>query len=71
MIAAAIQFLVTLAPSIVGGIIGCVLVLGLDSVVRKAREERAARRDYPMCTRPPHNESPCNGYPRPDCPGFL
>lgn len=23
------------------------------------------------CTRPPHAESPCNGYPRPDCPGYA
>jgi hypothetical protein len=22
------------------------------------------------CTRPKHNKSPCNGYPRPDCPGY-
>lgn len=23
-----------------------------------------------LCTRPPHVESPCNGYPRADCPGY-
>lgn len=22
------------------------------------------------CIRPPHRAGPCNGYPRPDCPGY-
>ena len=59
--------LVTLAPGIVGGLIGTVVALGIDSMIRQAKERRYT---VGVCTRPPHTASPCNGWPRPDCPGF-